>query len=99
MTLADFQQSILNDAQPPASLSAEATALWHAKKGNWHESHDIAQDIHSKTGSWIHALLHLIEGDIGNAHYWFHKAGKPAVSTGQINDLWAEISESVLASA
>jgi hypothetical protein len=80
----------------PTGLSPEAQALWHAKKGNWEQSHNIAQDIHTKHGSWIHALLHLIEGDVGNAHYWFAKAGKSAVKIAEIEELWQEIATEIL---
>ena len=80
----------------PPGLSPEAQALWHAKKGNWEQSHNIAQDIHTKHGSWIHALLHLIEGDVGNAHYWFAKACKSAVKIAEIEELWQEIAAEIL---
>ena len=26
--------------------------------------------------SWIHAVLHKIEGDLGNARYWYRRAGR-----------------------
>lgn len=77
---------------------AEAKALWHAKKGNWVEAHNIAQEIHTPMGSWIHALLHLIEGDQGNANYWFHKAGKQTRIPADIDTLWNEIATELLAS-
>ena len=66
-----------NDA-PPDGLSPELASLWHTKKGNWDTAHEIAQDISSSWGSWMHAHLHVIEGDLGNAGYWYHRAGKPA---------------------
>lgn len=77
-------------------LSAEAKALWFAKKGNWDEAHNIAQDIHTHMGSWIHALLHLIEGDVGNANYWFHKARRPTQRISEIDSLWDMIAAEVL---
>jgi hypothetical protein len=49
-------------------------------------------------GSWIHALLHLIEGDTGNAGYWYAKARKPARGLGEIDDEWQAIAEEVLGS-
>lgn len=98
MTAADLAASAESEASPPAGLSPEAKALWHAKKGNWHEAHEIAQDIHTPTGSWIHALLHLIEGDIGNAGYWYAKARKPSRGRGDINSEWQTIAQAVLGS-
>lgn len=47
-------------------------------------------------GSWIHALLHLIEGDQWNADYWFSRAGKASKKPHQIDALWDEIATSML---
>lgn len=91
MTPAELISSAISDAKPPIHLCPAAKALWYAKKGSWDEAHDIAQDIESPLGSWIHALLHLVEGDIGNASYWFAKAGRPVKSRVQADELWAEI--------
>lgn len=99
MTPSELKQSAASDSTPPAGLSPELAALWHAKAGNWDASHDIAQDIHTPMGSWIHALLHLIEGDIGNAGYWFHRAGRPAVGRGQIDAEWDRIAAELLGPA
>lgn len=96
MTVEEFQQSAEQGDGPPAGLTPELTALWHAKAGHWEESHDIAQEIHTSTGSWIHALLHLIEGDTGNAGYWFRKAGRPARRIAEIDELWTEITGELL---
>lgn len=87
---------LANAATPPAALSPEAHALWHAKHGNWEKAHNIAQDIHTPMGSWIHALLHVIEGDQWNADYWFSKAGKPSRKPKDIDALWDEIAQQVL---
>ncbi|CAN5800872.1 hypothetical protein BH11VER1_BH11VER1_02610 [soil metagenome] len=98
MTVAELLASVQKDAAPPSGLSEEAQALWHAKKGNWEASHNIAQEIHTAMGSSIHALLHLIEGDVGNANYWFHKAHKPTRGIKEIDALWENITQEVLAS-
>ncbi len=69
-------QSIEQESLPPPEISGELRALWLAKKGDWHGAHDIVSNIHSAMGSWIHAHLHVLEGDLGNAAYWYGKAGK-----------------------
>lgn len=51
-------------------------ALWHDAKGDWIASHNIAQDIPSDLGFWIHAYLHRKEGDRFNADYWYRRAKK-----------------------
>ena len=96
MTSAELAASATQDSSPPGGLSAEVKALWYAKKGEWEEAHNIAQEIHSPMGSWIHGLLHLIEGDQGNANYWFHKAAKPTRRPGDIDALWGEIATQLL---
>ena len=75
----------------PSSLAPEAHALWLVKHGTWDVAHNVAQDIPTKTGSWIHALLHVIEGDQWNADYWFAKAGKPSRGPKDVEALWEEI--------
>ena len=96
MTPNELLQSALSEPQPPAGLSGPVEALWQTKAGNWDAAHDIVNDIHSSVGSWIHAHLHLIEGDIGNARYWYSKAGRPPRSVEEIDEEWLEIAAEVL---
>ncbi len=97
MTASDLAISAQQEqAEMPEGLSPEAQALWYTKKGDWEEAHDIAQAIHTPTGSWIHGLLHMIEGDLGNANYWFHKAGRPTRKVGEIDAVWNEIATHVM---
>jgi hypothetical protein len=96
MTSAQLLQSAQTDAAAPASLSPEATTLWLIKANRWDEAHDIAQEIPSRTGSWLHALLHLIEGDLGNAGYWFARAGRPAVPVSEIDAEWDRLAAEIL---
>lgn len=98
MIAADLAASARTDPAPPASLSEEAKSLWHLKKGNWDEAHRIAQEIHTPLGSWIHALIHVVEGDQGNATYWFARAGKPSRQPADIDSLWDEIAGKVCGS-
>ena len=44
--------------------------------GDWHGAHAIVQDDHSAEAAWIHAHLHRVEGDQGNAEYWYRRAGR-----------------------
>ena len=96
MTPAQLSASARSETRPPAGLSREAQALWFTKQGDWEAAHGIAQDIETPMGSWIHALLHLIEGDLGNARYWFVEAGRPVRKPAQIDELWEEIAAEVL---
>lgn len=47
------------------------TAVQAALDGDWHKSHNIAQDYSDDTANWIHAVLHKIEGDEWNSKYWY----------------------------
>ena len=44
--------------------------------GDWNSAHRIAANEPGKDGSWVHAYLHRVEGDSGNAGYWYRSAGK-----------------------
>ncbi|WP_209399958.1 hypothetical protein [Pseudozobellia sp. WGM2] len=66
----------LENTRPPAEWPEALKALWFAGNNKWEESHNIAQDLHSDLGSWIHAYLHREEGDRFNAGYWYRMAGR-----------------------
>ncbi len=43
----------------------------------WDGAHGIVQAHEDDTTAcWIHAVLHKIEGDTGNARYWYARAGQ-----------------------
>ena len=64
-------------AEAPDELWPEALkALWYDGKGDWETAHNIAQDIPSLDGNWIHAYLHRKEGDKWNAGYWYSRANR-----------------------
>ena len=42
--------------------------------GKWDEAHAIAQRHEGDaTADWLHAVLHKIEGDKENSHYWYRR--------------------------
>lgn len=90
-TFSDFEKSAVAGAAVPSGLSEPLRAMWHAKAQQWEESHDIAQDIKTPTGSWIHAFLHREEGDLGNAGYWYRRAGKTMPEGVTIAEEWSFI--------
>ena len=94
MDLPAFKQSITAN-HPPADTSVYAKALWYDAKGDWEKAHQLIQDLTDKNAAWIHAYLHRKEGDIGNADYWYYKAGKkrPSIS---LNEEWEQIAAALL---
>jgi hypothetical protein len=53
------------------------TAVRHLRQGEWQKAHAIVQDDESALGCFAHGIVHLIEGDLGNARYWYRRARRP----------------------
>lgn len=96
MTLEELKQSIGEADQPAQSLEKVLQALWYDKKGNWDRAHQIAQDVADAEGAWVHAYLHRKEGGLGNARYWYGRAGRPE-SVQNLDQEWDEIAQHLLA--
>lgn len=71
-------ESSLSATAPPALATAPLRALWHGLRGEWNAAHEIVQAEDDRDSAWVHAWLHRVEGDLGNADYWYARAGKPA---------------------
>jgi len=69
-------------------------ALEEDRNGNWDSAHEIVQRSNSKIACWIHAYLHRKEGEIGNAGYWYTRAGKVFPAT-LLEEEWIELYELV----
>jgi hypothetical protein len=72
-----FVSSLDRDAPPP-SATPMLRAIWHGLRGDWEAAHELAQAQSDAQGAWVHAWLHRIEGDLGNADYWYQRAGQPS---------------------
>jgi hypothetical protein len=97
MSFAEFQQSIARDATPPANAGSALQALWHDARGDWDQAHSDAQKDGGRDGAWVHAYLHRKEGDLGNAGYWYARAGRPKPAAGvTLEAEWAEIAWELL---
>ena len=72
-----FVVSLDRDAPPPFATPM-LHALWHGLRGGWHAAHELAQAQDDADGAWVHAWLHRIEGDLGNADYWYRHAHRPS---------------------
>ena len=94
--MADFRAS-LSDAAPPPGLAPPLTALWSAAKGRWDDAHRIVQDESDANSAWVLAYLHRVEGDLGNAGYWYRQAGQPAAKD-SLEAEWERIVSALLGS-
>jgi hypothetical protein len=92
--MAEFRAS-LSGAAPAPNLDAPLAALWWAGKGEWHQAHKIVQDEAGADAAWVHAYLHRVEGDLGNAGYWYRQAGKP-VASGPLESEWEQMASVLL---
>ena len=55
------------------SRLVEATR--HLEAGDWQAAHVIVQeDEQSPLACWAHGIVHLMEGDVSNARYWYRSA-------------------------
>jgi len=42
--------------------------------GDWKQAHEIVQKDKSTLSSWIHGIVHILEGDLDNARGWYKRA-------------------------
>jgi len=59
----------------PLSQSELKRALAHLEASDWQAAHEIVQkDEDSALACWAHGIVHLMEGDLPNARYWYRQA-------------------------
>jgi hypothetical protein len=81
----------------PAPVGELREAVAHALAGDWQSAHLIAQDYEQDDdASWIHAVVHRMEGDIANARYWYRRCRRDLREGVSTDDELREI-EAVLA--
>jgi hypothetical protein len=99
---AEALRDSVGGAAPPEGVTPPVAALWWLARGgletgpDWEKAHEIAQSAEGDAAhDWVHALIHRIEGDAGNAGYWYRRAGKPA-SSASIAAEWTAIANALL---
>ncbi len=58
------------------TMAALGTAIRHLKDGDWQQAHGLVQNETTEFACWVHGIVHILEGDIGNARYWYRRAGR-----------------------
>ena len=94
MTFEEFEQSLTRSAYPD-NITEPLQALWTDANGDWDGAHRIVQSLTDADSAWVHAYLHRKEGDLSNASYWYHRAGKPMPEM-TLAEEWQSISHSLL---
>lgn len=56
------------------------------REGQWTEAHNQVQLDASDSAAWLHALLHVQEGDLEDAEYWYGRAGRNFRSRGTLSE-------------
>lgn len=82
-------------AAPPNGLSLALQGLWWAERGDWAQAHECAQAQTDRDGDAVHAYLHRVEGDLGNAAYWYRRASRPQ-PTGTLAAEWEALATELL---
>jgi hypothetical protein len=71
-------------------------ALVHLEQGDWQAAHEIVQkDEASPLACWAHGIVHLMEGDLSNARYWYRAAKRAFPKDPSVKDEIAALSESL----
>lgn len=68
------------------------------RQGSWDEAHNLVQLDDSSSAAWLHALLHVWEGDLEDAEYWYGKSGRNFRSRGTLNEELDALEASLLGS-
>ncbi|MES2958935.1 MAG: hypothetical protein V4792_12140 [Pseudomonadota bacterium] len=87
----------LDREEPPPFATPMLRAVWHGLRGEWAAAHELAQAQDDEEGAWVHAWLHRIEGDLGNAAYWYRRAHRETRRDGT-RDEGLEIAQTLILS-
>lgn len=80
-------------------MATLADAVESLEAGDWQAAHVIAQGDGSALGSWAHGIVHLMEGDVANAGYWYRRADRALPEVSRINEEIAALKAQVEAGA
>jgi hypothetical protein len=73
-------------------------AVQQALGGDWQGAHAVAQDHEGEPlANWLHAVVHRMEGDLGNASYWYRRCGRSlreeVTTEAELKEIEAALSE------
>jgi hypothetical protein len=88
VTLEEFRATVSAGVSPDGPPLLRA--LWLDAAGRWNEAHQVAQEVDTNDGAWVHAYLHRRDGDLGNARYWYGRAARPE-PTDSLESEWTRL--------
>ena len=94
MTIEEFKAT-LRDSHPQPDWNVQIQALWFEGRGEWNIAHDLIDHLNDPMSAHIHAYLHRVEGDLGNASYWYNRAKQPEFK-GSLKEEWNYLLEKYL---
>ncbi len=71
-----------------AKIHRQALELAH--RGDWEGAHELIQAQSDALSCLIHGYLHREEGDLGNAGYWYRRAGE-AMPDNTLEEEWQRL--------
>jgi hypothetical protein len=63
------ENTMVAHPEHPLSRAVELLAA-----GDWQPAHEIVQKEKSTLASWLHGIVHILEGDMRNARGWYERA-------------------------
>lgn len=75
------------------SYDAAVKSAFHLWNESLDLSHELSQEIHTPTGSYLHGIMHRMEGDYSNAKYWFRQVGAHPIHQPLLQQAKARLTE------
>ena len=87
----------MTQREPAAALVAKLVAAVDlALRGDWQGAHLVAQEHEGdELADWIHAVAHRMEGDLGNARYWYGRCRRRLRDGASVDAELAEIRDAL----
>jgi hypothetical protein len=62
-------------------------AIAFLERDDWRAAHEIVQqDEDSPLACWAHGIVHIMEGDLPNARYWYRAANREFPAEPDVKD-------------
>lgn len=74
----------MSPSATPEPSAALGRALEHLAAGEWQPAHEIVQADKLVLAAWMHGIVHILEGDLDNARYWYRKADREFPGAGAV---------------